>query len=347
MPRVPSPAYGLALALLAWQPRPALASETTDRALTVSRVDALCAAVQQSAPPASDRPDPAQREALRGCDSEALYFGIGMKADPVRARLCAFTEQSRESSRVVWGYTGSHLLMMIYANGEGTARNIAYAQNLACSTSFAPAERDLRVLHLQAISEGTDKGPFDYCHDATAGVTGGYCAAHQARIASEAEDRKIRDFASSLPHSARPAFSALVAQQKLWGDARAASETDLSGTLRAAFEIQERMLQLRDFTQMLARLGHRPLPPLGSAQLDTANTRMQVALKRLAGHQNIGGTTINSSDIEKAQSAFRTYRQAWGSFAATAYPHWGRDGAEAWVTMKRADMLEHLAALLD
>ncbi|ETC99356.1 MULTISPECIES: hypothetical protein [Asaia] len=46
MPRVPSPAFGLALALLAWQPCPALASETTDRALTGSRVDALCAAVQ-------------------------------------------------------------------------------------------------------------------------------------------------------------------------------------------------------------------------------------------------------------------------------------------------------------
>ena len=125
MPRVPSPAYGLALALLALHHRPALASETTDRALTGSRVDALGAAVQQSAPPASDRPDPAQREALRGCDSEALSFGIGIKADTVRARLCAFIEQSPEPSRALWGYTGSNLLSWNYSNGEGFARTTA------------------------------------------------------------------------------------------------------------------------------------------------------------------------------------------------------------------------------
>ncbi len=40
-----------------------------------------------------------------------------------------------------------------------------------------------------------------------------------------------------------------------------------------------------------------------------------------------------------APLAWLRYRSAWGTFAQAAYPHWGRDAAEAWVTMKRGDML--------
>ena len=320
-------------------------AENRDTA-NLSRTDELCASVASVVPPDSDRPSPADLAGLKGCDSEALYFGIGRKADPAQARNCAFAEAAGEDEQAVRGYSGRHMLMMIYANGRGAKQNIPYAQHLACTSSFAPAERTERVDHLQAMADGNDRREFDYCDDATAGVTGGFCEAHHARIETQSLNAIIDAFAATLSPKAKPYFARLVAQQKLWGEARASNETDLSGTLRSAFEIQEVQLQLRDFTQMLGRLERKPLPRLGKMQLQAANTRMNDALIRLSGHEAIGGTTIGFDGIRQAQTAFLAYRQAWGNFASIAYPQWDHDAAQAWVTMKRADMLDHMAAWL-
>src|ERR1700712_1679818 len=46
----------------------------------------ICASVADSAPPVSDLPTPGQAADLKGCDAEALYYGIGRPADPARAR---------------------------------------------------------------------------------------------------------------------------------------------------------------------------------------------------------------------------------------------------------------------
>ena len=54
--------------------------------------DARCARVQNVPFPADDRPTEAQKTSLKGCDSEDLYYGITGKADPVKARLCAYTQ---------------------------------------------------------------------------------------------------------------------------------------------------------------------------------------------------------------------------------------------------------------
>ena len=58
---------------------------------------ALCRSVHHREPPASDRPTAAQERGLQGCSSEALYYGIGMPADPVRARQCAFLEMDSDA----------------------------------------------------------------------------------------------------------------------------------------------------------------------------------------------------------------------------------------------------------
>src|SRR5205085_9792837 len=53
-----------------------------------ARSQALCRAVAGRDAPAADRPDVATATALRGCDAEALYYGIGVARDAVRARQC-------------------------------------------------------------------------------------------------------------------------------------------------------------------------------------------------------------------------------------------------------------------
>lgn len=330
------------LGMLELTVRPAEADDTSADA----RIDQLCEAVAQVQAPAGDEPSSEQAAALSGCDSEALYYGIGVAADPMKARLCAFTQQAQEKDPGLEGFSGSHMLMLIYGNGKGATQNIPYATHLACLSSFAQMERELRVRHLQAIGEKKDGGVIDFCDDSTAGLTGGYCAKHLTRIAGVAVDKKIAAFAARVPHRAQRQFVTLKEKQVLWGKARAQNETDLSGTLRAALEIDEEALQKKDFVDMLERLERKPLPPLGKAELQDAAHRMMIDLAKLSGKAGIGGTTIDYAGIDKAQEAFLAYRKAWGDFAATAYPQWGRSGAEAWVTMKRADMLDHLVAWL-
>ena len=55
---------------------------------------AICRSLKGLSLPATDGPDRAAAEALKGCSSEKLYYGIGMPPDPERARQCAYLERT-------------------------------------------------------------------------------------------------------------------------------------------------------------------------------------------------------------------------------------------------------------
>lgn len=305
--------------------------------------DARCAQVAGVRPPPADVPTQAQRQALAGCDAEALYYGIGRQADPPQARRCAFVQQSQESDRQPFGFSGSHMLMVIYANGIGASRNIPYAIHLACTSSWAEAERDGRIAYLLGYREHRYKNQFGFCDDATSGLTGGYCAAHDDRLKQQERLNALASYAASLPAGARPAFMALTRAQAAWGEVRSRNEVDLSGTLRAAFEIDERALQEQDFVDMVNRLKAGHPPHLGPADLAVAQARMQATLNHILADRNaLNAGTVTREGVAEAQNVWESYRDAWGAFADIAYQAWGAAAAEAWVTMKRADMLSRL-----
>lgn len=282
---------------------------------------------------------------MTGCNSEALFYGIGRKPDPTLARLCAYVEQSHETDASLAGLSGSHLLMVIYANGVGASRNIPYATHLACVASFAGMERDLRVAHLERRRTTWYRNDFRFCDDATSGLTGGWCAAHDHRHKEIGEAGAISAYADLLPVDERPAFMMLSRAQAAWGNVRGRNEVDLTGTLRTVFEIGEEDMQERDFIAMLTRLQTGRPPRLGPADLAAAQTKMQFLVDHLTrerGFLNAG--TVTREGVSEAQSVWEQYRDAWGAFAEQAYPAWGSAGAQAWVTMKRTDMLAHLHA---
>jgi len=47
--------------------------------------------------PASDHPAAEEATELAGCVSEDLYYGIGRRADPVKARKCAYLEMAADT----------------------------------------------------------------------------------------------------------------------------------------------------------------------------------------------------------------------------------------------------------
>ncbi len=311
--------------------------------------DALCRRVAQADPPASDRPTAAQRKSLSGCDGEALLYGIGRPADPKQARLCAFVQRDAAGSDPGPSglFDGAGLLMTIYANGMGVPRNRDVAAHLACTgVASAEAEREGRVPHLLGLVHSKYYGArFSPCDDITSGEEEGRCQEHYSRIAAVARSASIDNFARRLSGPAAARFVVLRKAQAAWADARSENEIDLSGSGEAAMAMAEADTQSDDFAAMLARLQKGAPPRLGAAQLAAAQRRMDAALRTLLAMKpdDTGPMgTVTADGIRTAQRAWLAYRDAWVAFAAAAYPAWDPDGAAAWVTMKRADMLTHM-----
>lgn len=341
----PSPSIVAVLALLAASP---VCAQGIPGEPDPKQVEALCQRYADTEPPAADQPTPAQQATLAHCDSEALLYGIGRPADPAQARLCAFAEaDSLEQGHEAPLFGGTSILTTIYANGMGVPRNKALAVKYACMSQDSIAARQSRVMHVAGLlHESWYKPTFSPCDDATSGEAGGECAEHDARFKAVAFEAVVAAFASRVPPRAQAAFAGLRAAQKHWAELRSQNEIDLSGTLRNAFVTEEEQLQNADFAAMLERLERGAPPKLGRAQRDAAQKRIDAALRKLPAGKDakLGDTTIAASDVQATQAGWIAYRDAWGRFAAAAYPGWGADGAEAWVSIKRADMLEHLLA---
>ncbi|MBV9655119.1 MAG: hypothetical protein JOZ42_11215, partial [Acetobacteraceae bacterium] len=129
------------------------------------------------------------------CSSEALYYGIGMPANPALAFRCALRERNHADDRSL--FSGDVMLMTMYANGVGAPRDLERAIALACEIDGAPAEVSGRVDHLASLRDQHWQGhDFSYCDDITSGAGQGFCAAHDAALADQARKTRIEAVAS-------------------------------------------------------------------------------------------------------------------------------------------------------
>ncbi|MGE4279497.1 MAG: hypothetical protein AB7G62_07915, partial [Magnetospirillum sp.] len=127
-----------------------------DKGFAKSR--ALCDALRKVELPPQDRPDRRQEGGMAECHSDALYYGIGMKADEKAAFRCAQLEEAG----TMWG--GDMMLATIYANGKGAPRDLDKAIALACREGWAPAEYNGRVRHLDDMRRSGGKDDeFHWC----------------------------------------------------------------------------------------------------------------------------------------------------------------------------------------
>jgi len=302
---------------------------------------AICRGVLHRDPPAADRPDARTAASLKGCDSEKLYYGIGMKADPVRARQCAFLEMQKEPDEGI--FAGRTMLMTIYANGVGAKRDLDVATHLACGLEGAPAEVDGRVTHLAELkSKGWTGNDFDFCDDITSGLAMGYCADHAANVAAPARDAKIAALASGFAPAEKQAFEALRKAHAAFVDAHGDGEVDMSGTARAAMEIEAQEGARDEFVDILQRLASGRAPAFTHAQFVAADAKLNQAYRKAlaeAGPPDAVGA-VQKEGIRDAQRAWLRYRDAFLAFAALKYPQVTRDSLSAWLTEKRTKMLE-------
>ena len=309
---------------------------------------AVCRKLEGREAPAADRPTPAQLRALKGCDSEALYYGEKGPPDYAKARLCAFREAAdgKGTSSTEAVFSGQTILMQLYANGlGGVKRDLDQATAHACAIAGAPAELDGRVSHLQALKTHPEPKRFDYCDDITSGLAGGFCAARDAEIAKKARAAKTAALDARVPPAAKPALAVLRKASDAFVDAHG-GEVDETGTARAQLVIDEEEATRDAFTAHLTELIDGRWPPASAAEAKTADAALNAAYRKalayLASKDNL--TTVKPEDTRKAQRVWIVYRDAFTAFAHAAAPQTSSDAVAARLTRERSKALADLAS---
>ncbi|WP_374248395.1 lysozyme inhibitor LprI family protein [Thermomonas sp.] len=308
---------------------------------------ALCSRLRGMQPPAEDRPSAEDGKQLKDCDSEELYYGIGMPANPVRARQCAMreAEQGDNSSN---GFTGIGMLMTIYANGVGAHRDLQLATALACRVEGAAAELGGRIAHLQQLQERHWSGhDFSFCDDITSGFAGGVCARHEARLRTQRRLQRLDQIEMHWTAAQRAAWQPLLAAAQVFAEVSSENEVDLSGSARLALVADHEQEQLDVFVTLLEALESSRLPTAGIAERKAADDRLNTVFRKVmtntdglagnAGEIRDAGT-VTVGDVRKAQRAWIHYRDAWLQFANVRYPQRG-DSLATWLTRQRTDAL--------
>jgi hypothetical protein len=235
--------------------------------------------------------------------------------------------------------------MMIYANGAGVPRNFDLAARFACAAGGAPAELEGRLGAIDELRRATATKPvLDLCDHATSGYMGGACAEHRERIASLSRQAKKAKAIAGLP---KPELDALERAAKVYFDARTRNEIDLSGTLRAAFMIEEQAKLEDTYVSSLAWLRTAVPSSAGASSAETMLEKlysMLMTCPQLPATESLGANTVTRKGIRTTQRAWLAYRKAWIALASKVHPETERDAWRTWVTRERVEMLAELAS---
>lgn len=295
----------------------------------------ICAQVKNTPVPASDRPTPQQSRELINCKSKELYFGFDKSPDPTAARECAYVEM--DHGNLQQAFAGPSILMMVYANGKGAARNYDLALKFACEAPGGPGDVAGRVRQLERYKESNWHGDdFSICDHSGGKYLYGECAVLGEHFDHLDREQKLDSLAAHLKPSARDAFQNLRRAGAAFFQVEAAKGLDLS----ASFEVQERAFLERQFLQDLQQLANGDLPTATAPEAEKAEKEMQAAYEAAVAHKPSETSTVTSAGIKESQREWLRYRQAWLDFAKEQYPAVAPPSWNAWLDNQRTEMLQ-------
>lgn len=301
-------------------------------------VKGSCEQVKNVELPANDRPSSEERKALANCVSADLYFGFGQPVNPVKARECAYLELMRGDDLMFGDRT---VLMMVYANGKGATRNFDVALKLACEIGGAPAEIQYRVQHLERLKQEHWTGEsFNVCDDITSGFMEGACAGLHERFNKQKRQAKLNAIVAQWTPEEQRAFQAFQPAANKFFATRADNEVDLSGTGRAAFEIEEQASLEDGLVATLQKFERGELPRFSAAQFNKADAAMNSAYARIQKTLGFTPGTVTADQIGQTQRSWVEYREAWVKFGEKKYPGVSPESWQTWLTQERTKMLE-------
>lgn len=281
--------------------------------------------------PFPHRPTKEQAQALKDCEAEKPYYGIGMHFDYVKARQCAFAKDDHE------------VLMMLYANGLGVPRNYAVAKMAACRAGPSAIETPGRLSMLTRMQMGQE-GPspkIDMCDDVSSTVLQVRCTAIATALAGQERDEKIDRMSSRWSDAQKAALLQLRKQAAAFADARSNGEVDRSGSGAAAYMSEEANAQQEDFLKSLLDFENRKLPDFTQEDALKAEREMNEVFLRLKRSKDPGNPgLVQFAGIESAQRSWMAYRDAWVAFGKVRYPAVSAYAWKAYFTRKRIPMLK-------
>lgn len=311
------------------------ASEDPNFALVSPSIKNICQQAEQVQPPVPDQPNAELRKSLAQCDAASLYYGLepGHQPDYTAARQCAFATQN------------DNVLTMIYANGDGVAKNLNLAIGFACQAGSAPAEIEGRVMHLVKLREHPETAQrFDICDDVTSGYMMGVCASYQEKLAQKQRQQQIAELTKDWSASDRQALQQLQAAADNFIKTHAAYEVDLSGTARAALELEEESTLQDDLVSTLKDLAKGDLPAHTADQAAQADQQLNQVFQQIEKNNHFAMGTVDREGVRKTQRAWLQYRDAWVAFGKVKYPQVSADSWKTWQTDKRIEMLQDLTS---
>jgi hypothetical protein len=303
---------------------------------------ALCRAVINAEPLAADRPTTSEAKALKDCDSEALYYGIGVARDPLKARKCAFVEDGREPyGGPSQPYYGRGMLAIIYANGVGAIQNYDVAIHMACGLDNAPGDNEPRLELLGKLRAARDPDPrFDTCSNISSGALGGMCAGHDSRIAEVSRDARLAALAKRRGITSAPEWLQLKKRAEAYATAVADNEVDLSGTLRGAFWLEAHDGVIDNFIAVVERMEAGTILGANRTGYAKADAELNRAYRQaLADKDRYEYGTVKPEGVRATERAWIAYRDAMLALARKFYPDVSANALATKLTKDRADSL--------
>jgi uncharacterized protein YecT (DUF1311 family) len=287
----------------------------------------------------------AARSTDAACDASGLYYQKRSQATTSPAEWNAVKECALASRN-------NAVLMMLYANGFGVARNTDVAIHYACSLDFAAkAEMEARVAHLAGgLPAGT---VFDQCDDITSGRMGAVCANIAAAQESRVREARLDRVARAIPPAAVPAFRTLRAAAEAYAGA-ATAEVDMQGTAAVALAIEHETKLREQFMHAVLDVIDDKLPATphaDAARLDAAlnatyRQLMSAPVKQPDAPGRIGDSTIDRGEIRKVERLWLAYRDAFVAFRARLPSGADPDTITTLLLRQRVDALKSISRYL-
>ncbi|WFP49777.1 lysozyme inhibitor LprI family protein [Methylomonas sp. EFPC3] len=298
----------------------------------------VCEQVKAIEFPVQDKPDISTIQALSGCNSEDLYYGINQVADWKHARACAYAEISRGPDGP---FEGPAILMMIYANGNGVNRNYDLAIKLACEIGGATAELQGRLRHLLQMKQlNADVKDLDICDHVTSGMMMNFCSIHREIIRQQERAAQLTKLTKSWTESENKAFSLLTQSANGFFNARRDKEVDGSGTAYGAMMVEEEASLKDDFLAALQSFDAGRTPSFNTQQCAKADAKLNTVYKKILARKNFSWGTVYQNSIKETQREWLKYRDAWVKFGSIKYPDVTADSWKTYWTQKRIEMLQ-------
>ena len=272
-----------------------------------------CMRVARLAPP-----PPAPRAGSQHCKATDLYY---LKRDQETTSNAEW-RQVRECAQAS-GDDG--VLMMLYANGYGVARDAGRAIHYACRLDSAKAEMEARIAYLASANAAHDTHPFDLCDHITSGRMGALCAGIDEGRAGRIRQARLERFAAGLPAQAREPFARLRAAARAFTQ-KSADEADMSGTAGAGFALHDMGRRDEEFMETLLKAAGGTLPRASAAQLEQLDRQLNADYRALLGKpsedqyhpERLGDSTVARADVRSTERVWLAYRDAWKPFLAAA-----------------------------